>query len=83
MKVLVGKASGKVPEKRNEMSGKAIGDVGKASVKDNGDVGKMSGKIIDAIRDKADITIPELVDLFGATQRTVERRLRNLREKEF
>lgn len=62
-------------------SGKTAENGTKASVKTAGSVGKTSGKILSAISDNANITIPELADLVGVTQRSVERHLRKLKQK--
>ncbi len=70
LKVLVGKGSVKTAESTTKVSVKRVGSVGKAS-----------GKILAAIRDKAEITIPELADLVGVTQRSVERHLRKLQRE--
>ncbi|MBC2710099.1 MAG: putative DNA binding domain-containing protein [Desulfosarcina sp.] len=70
MKVVVGKASGKTGE-----------ITAKVSVKTTRSVGKTSGKILSAISDNANITIPEVADLVGVTQRSVERNLRKLQQE--
>jgi len=70
LKVLVGKASVK-----------RVGSVGKASDKATNHVGKTSGKILAAIRDKVEITIPELAGIVGVTQRSVERHLQKLQRE--
>ena len=43
-----------------------------------GSSGKTSGKIIDAVRQNSQITIPELATLLGVTPRSVERNLQKL-----
>ncbi len=80
MKVVVGKAPGKATESTFKSSVKRVENVGKASVKTAVHVGITSGKILSAIGDKAEITIPELANLVGVTQRSVERHLRKLRQ---
>ena len=40
--------------------------------------GKTSGKILEAIRNHSDITIPELSLLTGVTERSIERNIQNL-----
>jgi ATP-dependent DNA helicase RecG len=81
LKVFVGKASVKTAESTTKMSVKRVGSVGKASDKATNHVGKTSGKILAAIRDKAEITIPELADIVGVTQRSVERHLQKLKRE--
>ena len=44
-------------------------------------VGKASGKILDAIRDRPSITIPELAGLIGITERSVQRNIQKLRQE--
>jgi ATP-dependent DNA helicase RecG len=39
---------------------------------------KTSGKILDAIRQNDEITIPELALLFGVTERSIERNIQKL-----
>ncbi|MBW2613532.1 MAG: winged helix-turn-helix transcriptional regulator, partial [Deltaproteobacteria bacterium] len=70
VKVVVGKAS------VNPLESAA-----KVSVKVTKSVGKASGKILSAISDNANITIPELANLVGVTQRSVERNLRKLQQE--
>ena len=53
-------------------------NVGKTSGKVLSSVGKTSGKIIKVIRDRETITIPELANLIGVTERSVERNIRKL-----
>ena len=43
-------------------------------------VGKTSGKILDACRVKPSITIPELAELIGITERSVQRNMQNLQK---
>ena len=43
-------------------------------------VGKASGKILDACREKPSITIPELAELIGITERSVQRNMQNLQK---
>ncbi|MBC2710902.1 MAG: winged helix-turn-helix transcriptional regulator, partial [Desulfosarcina sp.] len=81
VKVVVGKAPRKTTESTIKSSGKRVKSVGKTSVKAASRVGKTSGKILAAIGGKAEITIPELADLVGVTQRSVERHLRKLRQE--
>ena len=81
LKVLVGKASVKTAESTTKVSVKRVGSVGKASDKATNHVGKTSGKILAAIRDKVEITIPELADIVGVTQRSVERHLQKLQRE--
>lgn len=81
VKVVVGKVSGKTPESVAKVSVKAAQIADRSSVKATIRVGKTSGKILTAIRDKAKITIPELADLVGVTQRSVERHLRKLQQE--
>jgi predicted HTH transcriptional regulator len=40
--------------------------------------GKTSGKILNAIRQNGEITIPELALLIGVTERSIERNIRQL-----
>ena len=40
--------------------------------------GKTSGKILEAIRNHSDVTIPELSLLTGVTERSIERNIQNL-----
>lgn len=70
VKVSIGKTSGK--EAKN-------GD--NASVKRAKTVGKTSGKIMAAMRDKPEITIPELADIVDVTPRSVERHIRKLQQE--
>ena len=44
------------------------------------DVGKASGKILDACREKPSVTIPELAELIGITERSVQRNIQNLQK---
>ena len=81
VKVIIGKTSGKTPENMAKTSVKSIIDVGKVSVKPTAHVGKTSEKILAVIRDRGEITIPELADLVGITPRSVERHIRNLRQE--
>jgi len=81
VKVVVGKTSGKLFESVGKVSVKPIQIVKKTSVKTAVRVGKTSGKILAEIRDKAEITIPELANLVGVTQRSVERHLRKLQQE--
>lgn len=68
-------------------SGKMSNNVGKEEIALNTDktivsvkqnVGKTSGKIIKIIRDRETVTIPELANLIGVTERSVERNIRKL-----
>jgi ATP-dependent DNA helicase RecG len=83
VKALVGKVSQKAAEKTHKVSVKPGQSVGKASVKGSGHVGKTSGKILDAIRDKKNITIPELAQTISVTPRSVERHLQKLQREGF
>ena len=83
LKVIVGKASVKTAESTTKVSVKRVESVGKASDKATNHVGKTSGKILAAIRDKAEITIPELATIVGVTQRSVERHLQKLQREGF
>ena len=76
LKVVVGKTSEKALENQTEMSVKRGLIVGKRPSR----VGKTSEKIMAAIRDRSDITIPELANLVGVTPRTVERHLKKLQQ---
>ena len=40
--------------------------------------GKTSGKILDALKQDGELTIPELAGLIGVTERSIERNVRNL-----
>ncbi len=62
-------------------SGKDAGNEPKTSVKRTRAVGKTSVKILAAMRDKAEITIPELADIVGVTPRSVERHIRKLQQE--
>jgi ATP-dependent DNA helicase RecG len=64
-----------------DSSVKTSGKTEKASGKRRESVGKASGKILDACRENAAITIPELAALIGITERSVERNIRSLRVK--
>ena len=44
-------------------------------------VGKASGKLLDACREKPSITIPELAELIGITERSVQRNMQNLQKQ--
>ena len=55
--------------------------VGKASVKTAESITKVSGKTLAAIRDKVEITIPELADIVGVTQRSVEQHLQKIQRE--
>lgn len=55
--------------------------VGKASGKHPAGVGKTSDKILTAIREKTTVTIPELADRVGITQRSIERNLQKLQQE--
>jgi len=80
LKVVVGKTAEKTFVKTSKVSVKSVCDVGKESVSPLIRVGKASGKILTAIRDRNDITIPELANLVGVTPRTVERHLKKLQQ---
>ena len=43
-------------------------------------VGKASGKILEACREKPSVTIPELAELIGITERSVQRNIQNLQK---
>ena len=73
-------------------SGKVSNNVGKEETALNTDktiisgkqkVGKTSGKIIKIIRNRETITIPELANLIGVTERSVERNIRKLQSEGF
>jgi ATP-dependent DNA helicase RecG len=49
-----------------------------ASGKRRESVGKASGKILEACREKPSVTIPELAELIGITERSVQRNIQNL-----
>lgn len=51
-----------------------------ASGKRRVSVGKTSGKILEACREKPSITIPELADLIGVTERSVQRNIQKLQK---
>lgn len=66
------------PRVQNDVSEKAsVVASGKTSVMASG---KTSGKILDAVRLNAQITIPELATLLGISTRSVERNLRSLQD---
>ncbi|GAB6060165.1 winged helix-turn-helix domain-containing protein [Desulfonatronum parangueonense] len=72
-------------EERRESVGKNVGkdvgkDVGKVSGKCRESVKKTSGKILDACREKPSITIFELAELIGITERSVQRNIQNLQK---
>ncbi|OGR01942.1 MAG: transcriptional regulator [Deltaproteobacteria bacterium RIFOXYD12_FULL_50_9] len=73
----VGKASGK----EGIAVGKEGGSVPAMAKPLTVDVGKTSEKILDAIRNRKHITIPELANLIGVTERTIERNLHTLQAK--
>jgi ATP-dependent DNA helicase RecG len=43
--------------------------------------GKPSGKILAALKLDGELTIPELADLIGVTERSIERNIRKLQEQ--
>jgi ATP-dependent DNA helicase RecG len=51
-----------------------------ASGKRRENVGKTSGKILATFREKPSITIPELAELIGITERSVQRNIQNLQK---
>jgi len=51
-----------------------------ASGKRRVSVGKTSGKILDACREKPSITIPELAEVIGITERSVQRNMQKLQK---
>ena len=51
-----------------------------ASGKRRENVGKTSGKILEACRKKPSVTIPNLADLIGITERSVQRNIQNLQK---
>jgi len=58
------------------------GLAGKMSGKTSGKMsGKTSGKILDLINENNEITIPELSNRIGVTERTIERNIRKLRKE--
>jgi len=67
----------------NEFSGLQVTFRGKkVSGKTSGKVsGKTSGKILDLINENNEITIPELSNRIGVTERTIERNIRKLRKE--
>jgi ATP-dependent DNA helicase RecG len=69
-----------VPVKRDDESIKRRESVHKASGKCRESVGKASVKILEACREKPSITIPELADLIGITERSVQRNMQNLQK---
>ena len=52
----------------------------KKSGKRRENVGKTSGKILDACREKPSVTIPELAELIGITERSVQRNIQKLQK---
>jgi ATP-dependent DNA helicase RecG len=57
---------------------------GKSSEKSSGKTsGKMSGKILALIKENRYITIPELSEKIGVTERTIERNLQKLQDEHF
>lgn len=59
-------------------SGKRRVSVGKASGKRRVSVGKTSDKLLDACRDNPSITIPEMAELIGITERSIQRNIQKL-----
>lgn len=51
-----------------------------ASGKRRVSVGKTSGKILEACRERPSVTIPELAELIGITERSVQRNIQNLQK---
>ena len=51
-----------------------------ASGKRRESVGKASGKILETCREKPSVTIPELAELIGITERSVQRNIQNLQK---
>ena len=54
-------------------------NVGKTSGKRRENVGKTSGKILQAINQNSTITIPELAELIGVSERSIQRNIQNLK----
>jgi len=57
---------------------KEMGSSEKSSEKTSG---KTSGKILAALKLDGELTIPELTDLIGVTERSIERNIRKLQEQ--
>ena len=64
-------------------SGKRRESVGKASGKRRESVGKTSGMILDACRETPSITIPEMAEKIGITERSVQRNIQKLQADGF
>ncbi|ABW66060.1 ATP-binding protein [Desulfosudis oleivorans] len=54
-----------------------------ASGKRRENVGKVSGKILDACRENPSITIPEMAELIGITERSIQRNIQKLKTDGF
>ena len=65
-----------------ELQGQAV-ELGDTSVKRRESVGKTSGKILVACREDPVITIPEMADLIGITERSVQRNIQKLQAEGF
>jgi ATP-dependent DNA helicase RecG len=76
VKIIIGKASGNGGdlEKKGEKS------ASKASGKRRVSVGKTSGMILEACQEKPSITIYELANLIGITERSVQRNIQKLQQ---
>jgi len=53
----------------------------KAEISSEKTSGKTSGKILAALKLDGELTIPELADLIGVTERSIERNIRKLQEQ--
>jgi ATP-dependent DNA helicase RecG len=75
VKTIIGKVSGKATSRQkpadtdNLMSGKR-----------RESVGKTAERILETCREKPEMTIPELAQVIGVTERTIERNIRELRQ---
>lgn len=75
VKVTVGKAAASVVIDKERLKSAQT-----ASGKRRGNVGKTSGMILDACLERPSVTIPELAQLIGITERSVQRNIQNLQK---
>ena len=71
------------PKVRGKSSGKRRVSVGKASGKCRVSVSKSSGMILDACRETASITITEMSEKIGITERSIQRNIQKLQADGF
>ena len=67
--------------KKTERVGETILKESQTAVESLKTSGKTSGKILSALTQDGNLTIPELAALIGVTERSIERNIKNLQEQ--